>query len=53
MREVDDVRRRKGIKQSVLCRAIGISTKTYAELMRGNCNRLDVFLAVWFEIISC
>ena len=52
MREVEALRRSKGIKQSVLCRAIGISTKTYAELMRGNCNRLDVFLAVWFEIMS-
>ena len=32
--------------QSVLCQTIGISTKTYAALIRGECNRLDVFLAL-------
>ena len=46
MRELDTVRRHKGIKQQVLCAQIGISTKTYAAFMRGECNRLDVFLAL-------
>lgn len=46
MRELDIVRRHKGIKQQVLCTQIGISTKTYSALMRGECNRLDVFLAL-------
>ena len=46
MRELDTVRHHKGIKQQVLCAQIGISTKTYAAIMRGECNRLDVFLAL-------
>ena len=45
MQELDKERRQKGIKQQVLCSQIGISTKTYSSLMRGDCNRLDVFLA--------
>lgn len=50
MRKVDNLRRQKGIKQQVLCAQIGISTKTYAALMRGECNRLDVYLAVQSEV---
>lgn len=46
MREVEALRRSKGLKQTVLCQTIGISTKTYAALMQGECNRLDVFLAL-------
>ena len=46
MCELEALRRSKGLKQAVLCQTIGISTKTYAHLMRGECNRLDVFLAL-------
>ena len=46
MLQIDQVRRHKGIKQQVLCSQIGISTKTYAALLRGDCNRLDVFLKI-------
>ena len=46
MRKLDRERRHRGIRQDTLCRTIGISTKTYAALLRGECNRLDVFLKV-------
>ena len=46
MRKLDRERRQRGIRQDVLCRDIGISTKTYAALLRGECNRLDVFLKI-------
>ena len=46
MRELDKQRRTRGIKQYLVCKRIGISTKTYAALMRGECNRLDVFLKI-------
>ena len=46
MRVVDRERRQRGIKQDALCRSISISTKTYAALMRGECNRLDVYLRI-------
>ena len=46
MQEIDHARRHRGIKQQVLCTQIGISTKTYAALLRGDCNRLDVFLRI-------
>ena len=44
MRAIDRERRQRGIRQDTLCRSIGISTKTYAALLRGECNRLDVYL---------
>ena len=46
MKKIDQERRHKGIKQQVLCSQIGISTKTYAALLRGDCNRLDVYLRI-------
>lgn len=52
MRRLDRERRHRGINQSTLCRDIGISTKTYAALMRGECNRLDVYLRMESEVKS-
>ena len=46
MCKLDRERRHRGIRQDTLCHTIGISTKTYAALLRGECNRLDVFLKV-------
>ena len=46
MRKLDQERRHRGIRQDTLCHTIGISTKTYAALLRGEGNRLDVFLKV-------
>ena len=46
MSELERQRIRQSIKQCVLCRRVRVSTKTYAALRIGECNRLDVYLAL-------